>query len=228
MSRRLVLVLLLAFLSQIRPAEAHHAVLRFNLEEMVATADRIFIGKCINVTEGEETIAQGLLPVTTYTFAVSKVLKGDVSKTFTFKQLGFRPLKNGKKLNNDPKYYIHGMNGFQVGDELMLMLIPQYMEGKLTYPVGLYQGAFFIKRSTTGRLVVRNSVNNSGLFTNPYNNYSKSSSQARIIFPDEDQVVQNSRLTQEQIDKITSRPGALPLEEFVELVTSIVATEGLR
>ncbi len=228
MSRKLTSVLVLLLLSQIMPVKAHHAVLRFNLEEMVAAADRIFIGKCVNVTESEEFIAQGLLPVTTYTFAVSRVFKGDVPKTFTFKQLGFRPLKAGQKMKADPKYYIHGMKGFHVGDELMLMLIPQYMDGKLTYPVGLYQGAFFIKQSSSGRLVARNSINNSGLFTNPYNNYSKAASQARIIFPDEDQVVQNSRLAQDQIDRITSRPGALPLEELMELVASIVETEVVR
>ncbi|MCS6884771.1 MAG: hypothetical protein RMM17_03560 [Acidobacteriota bacterium] len=210
-------------------ASAHHAVLKFNLEEMVATADRIFIGKCIEVREEEELIARGLLPVTTYTFTVSKVLKGEVPERFTFKQLGFRPFKDSGKRNElNPNYYIHGMRGFQVGDELLLMLTPQYMDGNLTYPVGLYQGAFFIRRDSSGRAFARNSINNSGLFSNPYNRYSKSLAEARVIFPDNDQVLQSKRLSQTKVDRMTSKPGAILLEDLVELIEEIVEAERVR
>ena len=51
-----------------RTGDAHHAVLRFNLEEMTATADRIFVGRCLAVEETDEVIAQGRMPVTRYTF----------------------------------------------------------------------------------------------------------------------------------------------------------------
>ncbi len=60
---------------------AHHAVLHFNLEEMSAVADRIFIGECVAVKETEEMIAKGIMPVTTYTFKISQTLKGQLPAT---------------------------------------------------------------------------------------------------------------------------------------------------
>lgn len=214
---------------------AHHAVLRFNVEEMVATADRVFIGKCIDVKESEEMIAQGMFPVTTYTFAVSKTLKGDIPKVFTFKQHGHRgrkpngkqivPLINGKVA--DPGSYVHGMSYYQVGDEMMLMLIPPYMEGKLTYPAGLYQGAFYISHTKSGQAMIKNSINNQGLFTNPYNNYKKSAADAKVIFPEADQPIaqQPTALALRNQDTLTSKPGALPLDDFVKVISAIVDTE---
>src|SRR5687767_4776165 len=162
------LVMLLVLCAPLLSVRAHHAVLRFNLEEMVATADRIFVGKCIDVKETKEMVAKGILPVTYYTFAVSQVVKGKVPETITFKQLGHRPRKpSGKKSGPlvgsyvaDPKSYIHGMSGYDVGEEMLLMLIPKYSAGELTYPVGLYQGAFYITRSSTGKALVKNSINN--------------------------------------------------------------------
>src|SRR6476660_4323988 len=67
---------------------AHHAVLRFNLEEMTATADRIFVGRCLAVDEGEEMIAQGMMSVTRYTFEVERAVKGKLPRRITFRQLG--------------------------------------------------------------------------------------------------------------------------------------------
>jgi hypothetical protein len=212
--------------------KAHHAVLRFNLEEMVATADRIFVGKCVNVKETEENIAKGIMPVTYYTFEVSSTIKGQVPQTFTFKQLGHankkarpdkvEPTSNGYvvKLAN-----IHGMSTYNIGDEVMLMLIPQYMDGQMTYPVGLYQGAFYISRTSAGKTVVKNSINNRGLFTNPYNNYRKSAQDARIVFPDADRPVVASRLSPQTVENLTSKPGALPLDDFAGIVRAIVDME---
>src|SRR6185369_15984235 len=136
-------------------ARAHHAVLRFNLEEMVATSDRIFIGKCVDVRETEEPIAQGIMPVTYYRFTVSETIKGQVPQNFIFKQLGHL---NRKKVGKDGSLdgqivnvgsMIHGMPGYNIGDEMLLMLIPNYMDGQVTYPVGLYQGAFYISRTSS-------------------------------------------------------------------------------
>lgn len=229
----LLLALSVLFVPLSSPTRAHHAVLRFNLEEMVATSDRIFVGKCIDVQETEEMIAQGILPITNYTFTVSEVIKGNIPQKFTFKQLGHRPKKPiGKKAEiiaggyvADPKSSIHGMSGFQVGDELMLMLIPQHMDGQLTYPVGLYQGAFYVNRSSSGKTTIKNSINNRGLFTNPYNNYSKRIDQARVIFPDADQPIQEAKMSRRTIDILVDKPGALPLEEFSQLVRTIVESE---
>src|SRR4051812_16799979 len=68
--------------------DAHHAVLRFNLEEMTVASDRVFIGRCVGVEETEEEIAQGTMPVTLYKFEVERAKKGQFPKQFTFRQLG--------------------------------------------------------------------------------------------------------------------------------------------
>lgn len=211
---------------------AHHAVLQFNLEEMVATSDRIFIGRCTDIKESVEMIAQGELPVTSYTFAVSEKIKGSIGSTVTFKQLGHRAHKpTGKTLEPliggvvaDPKNYIHGMTYYVVGEEMMLMLIPDYLEN-LTYPVGMYQGAFSISRTASGKGQIKNAINNRGLFTNLYTNYRKSTSQARVIHPDYDQPILDAKLSPQTATNLLSKPGALPVDDFVSLVRTIVESE---
>lgn len=230
------LVMLLVVCAPLVSVRAHHAVLRFNLEEMVATADRIFVGKCIDVKETKEMVAKGIMPVTYYTFTVSQVIKGKVPQTITFKQLGHRPRKPAAKNSGplvgpylaDPKTYIHGMSGYVIGDELLLMLIPKYSAGELTYPVGLYQGAFFITRSSSGKALVKNSINNRGLFTNPYTNFSKSESAARVIFPNRDRAIIDSKLQPQSVETLVSKPGALPLDDLVALLREIVVAEGRK
>src|SRR5689334_13557494 len=95
----LAVLLALMVSTQIPTSKAHHAVLQFNLEEMVATADKVFVGKCTNIKETEEMIAQGMMPVTYYTFSISEKIKGDIPQTFTFKQLGHQPRKLVKAKN---------------------------------------------------------------------------------------------------------------------------------
>jgi hypothetical protein len=234
----LAALLAVMFSTQMLTSKAHHAVLQFNLEEMVATADKVFIGKCTNVKETEEMIAQGMMPVTYYTFTVSEKIKGDIPQTFTFKQLGHQPRKFNKATNKevvpliggkiaDPDTFIvHGMSNYHVGDEMMLMLIPNYM-ADLTYPVGLYQGAFYVTRTSTGKPIVKNSINNRGLFTNPYANYTKSTDKAKVIHPEGDleQPIIASRTSNQNFAALIGKPGALPLTDFTGLVRTIVESE---
>lgn len=237
----IILAVLLALIlsTQLLTTSAHHAVLQFNLEEMVATADKVFVGKCTAVKETEEMIAQGIMPVTYYTFVVSDKIKGDIPQTFTFKQLGHQPRKliKGNKTKDlvpmmggqiaDPDtMLVHGMSYYKIGDEMMLMLIPNYM-GELTYPVGLYQGAFYVTRTSTGKPILKNSINNRGLFTNPYTNYTKSAANAKVIHPEgnlEVPVVE-ARNSNQNFSVLTSKPGALPLNDFTSLVHTIVEAE---
>src|SRR5689334_6515307 len=113
--------------------DAHHAVLRFNLEELVMSADRAFIGQCLDIQEGREAIGGGLLPVTRYTFAVQQAITGELPTTFTFTQLGYRLRRaaktgvvtmNGKAVR--PGLSIHGMSDYEIGDRLLLLLVPNY------------------------------------------------------------------------------------------------------
>src|SRR5215813_12676242 len=174
---------------------AHHMVLRFNLEEMTATADRVFMGRCSSAQETTEMISQGMLPVTIYTFDVERVIKGRIPAVFSFRQLGHAGSAKAKadKLTihgqaATPQVF-HGMTDYRVGDRVVLFLIPDYLGGKVTYPVGLYQGAFYVSEMPSGQQLVRNNINNLGLFTAPYNGYSVKAEEARVVFPDRDQPI---------------------------------------
>jgi hypothetical protein len=212
----------------VRPGEAHHAVLRFNLEEMTQTADRVFLGRCTAVDETTEFIAQGEMPVTHYTFEVERALKGDVPRSVTFTQLG-HPAKRASKGTEitshgqavGPDTFFHGMSEYRVGDRAVLFLIPNYMGGKLTYPVGLYQGAFFVSRMPSGQDLARNSINNLGLFTAPYNGTAMKAADARVVFPDRDEPVEGGAAK-----ALAAKRGALPLGELLDAITEINAAHG--
>ena len=215
-------------------ADAHHAVLRFNLEEMTATADRILVGRCVAVEETEEFIAQGNMPVTRYTFEVERAIKGLVPKLMVFRQLGHparRALGKGGEMTMHgrvvtPATFIHGMSEYRVGDRMVLFLIRNYLDGKVTYPVGLYQGAFLISRMASGQELVRNSINNLGLFTAPYNGTSMSDRDARMIFPQRDQPLSDALDLSIKSKSLAERRGALPLDAFLEMVERLNVLHG--
>ncbi len=211
--------------------DAHHAVLRFNLEEMTVASDRVFIGRCVSVEETEEEIAQGKMPVTLYTFEVERAIKGRLPKQFTFRQLGHparRALGKGGEITMHgrkatPTAFFHGMSEYGIGDQMVLFLIPDYMGGKVTYPVGLYQGAFDVTQMPSGQQMVRNSINNLGLFTSPYNGTRMREADAKVIFPERGVV--GSSLSQ-QSQSLVGKRGALPLGEFIRMVEQIVVSHG--
>ncbi len=214
--------------------DAHHAVLPINREEMTATADRIFVGRCLAVDETEEMIAQGMMPVTRYSFEVERAIKGNLPRRITFRQLGHpahRALGKGGEMTMHgeavtPSAFIHGMSVYGVGDRLLLFLIPDYLGGKVTYPVGLYQGAFFVSRMPSGRELARNSINNLGLFTAPYNGTSMHASAAKTIFPEQDNPLPNVQGVHFESQNLASKRGALPLDSLLELVDQINVVHG--
>ena len=207
--------------------DPHHAVLRFNIEEMTATADRIFLGQCVAVEETEEFMAGGLLPVTRYTFEVEQAIKGQLPRRLTFRQLGHPPHRASKGamaihgMAATPSTFFHGMAEYRVGQRVVLFLIPNYLGGRVTYPVGLYQGAFLVTEMPSGQVLVRNSINNLGLHTAPYNGTSMKEQDARVIFPQRGEAAL-SQFAQ----TLFSKRGALPLDQFLELVEQIVVTHG--
>lgn len=223
-------IMVFVVLSGWHHSEAHHAVVRFNLEDMEATADRIFLGRCVNVEETSEYIAQGMMPVTHYTFEVERAFKGTFNKKYRFTQLGHpaRPLfkENGIRMHGravKPGEFIHGMSEYEIGDRLLLFLIPNYLGDKVTYPVGLYQGAFFVSTMPSGNELARNSINNLGLFNAPYVWSIKKEEDARVIFPSRDESLQNGTVQQESL---LNKRGALPLAAFAEVVERITVAHG--
>jgi hypothetical protein len=214
--------------------DAHHAVLRFNLEEMTATADRIFVGRCLAVEQDEETIAQGEMPVTRYTFQVERAIKGKLPRQLTFRQLGHpaqRALGKGDQVTMHGEAvsrstFIHGMSEYHTGDRMLLFLIPNYLGGKVTYPVGLYQGAFLVSQMPSGEQLARNSINNLGLFTAPYNGTSMSATEARIIHPDRDNPIAENQAISLASRSLAGKRGALPLDALLELIDQINIVRG--
>lgn len=236
MRRRFILVLL-AFVSLFGWSgviDAHHAVLRFNLEEMTVTADRVFVGRCVSATETRELIAQGLLPVTIYTFEVERAIKGALPRRLTFRQLGHAPrpsLGKGGDITMHgttvtPDTFIHGMSHYTVGDRLVLFLIPNYLQGTVTFPVGLAQGAFRVATLPSGQQQVRNSINNLDLLTAPYNGTAMKASDARLIFPERDVPLEAIAGSKSAAAAMLRKRGALPLEVFVDFVAEINAAHG--
>lgn len=229
-------VVAFAVFSVVRTIDAHHAVLRFNLEEMTVTAERIFVGRCVSVEETEEMIGQGMMPVTRYTFEVERALKGELPEVVTFTQLGHparRAVGKGgvpsrEKTAFNPNSLFHGSREYKVGERSVLFLIKEYSSGKVTRPVGLYQGIFEVSRMPSGREVVRNSINNNGLFTAPYNGTRMKESDARIIFPERESPVEDRSNVGLQGRALASKRGALPLDEFLGFVERIVDVHGGR
>ena len=215
-----------------RIGQAHHMVVRCNLEEMTLKADRIFLGRCITVNETMRQIAGGNLPVTDYTFQVEKVIKGKLPSVYVVTQLGHPPSfakpKPGDAMMHGqivtPATMLHGATSYSVGDELMLFLVPNYLGGKVTAPVGLYQGAFYRTRMPSGQELLRNQINNAGLFTSPYLGSALTKEEARIVFPDQNVPLANVSGVDTQ--SLLQKRGALPVDSIVELVTQINAAHG--
>ncbi|MEW6207892.1 MAG: hypothetical protein AB1631_05965 [Acidobacteriota bacterium] len=204
--------------------DAHHLVRRVNLAEMTVLAEHVFVGRCLSVEETEEEIAGGILPITRYTFEVERAIKGRLPRQVTIRYLGHAsPAKGGGRTMHgrpvSPKTFLHGMSPYREGDRLMLFLNADSVRG--TTPVGLYQGAFFIKRMPSGQELAQNSINNLGLFTAPYTGFGLKSEDARVIFPENDQPI-----AMEKYHSLASRRGALPLDALIEIAEQVISAHG--
>ena len=122
-----------------------------NLEEITASADRIFVGNCVSIEEIEDDPASKL-PVVKYTFEITEGIKGVENKSkISFKQ--WAPSIKESGYQKDKKY--------------VLFLYPDSERG-LTSPVGLLQGNFEVELHGLIRKkeFVRNKINNRGLSRN--------------------------------------------------------------
>ncbi len=134
-------------------------VVPVNFDQLVANADRVFIGTCSSVEAG--STPEGL-PYTAYTFSVAEVLKGDVGAAVTLRQLGLlEPQRVGG--NMVKVFRIQGMPTYKVGQKFLLFLRADSELG-LASPIGLFQGAFSIGLDAEGAKVAVNGSNNVNLF----------------------------------------------------------------
>jgi hypothetical protein len=137
-------------------------VVSLNISDLMQ-AGVAFTGTC---TKAEAFVmkrpgVEGGLLVTTYEFAVSEVLKGDVPSTFSFTQWG-ASRADAAKLN---KAFIYGPPLYELGKEYTLFLASQSKLG-LRAPVGLGQGKFTVVKGADGKKQVVNETGNKALFTN--------------------------------------------------------------
>jgi hypothetical protein len=134
--------------SQVRP---------LNLEEMAGRADRVFLGRCVQVTaELDADLGQ---MVTYATFVAQRSAKGGVRGQVTIRLLG------DQTASDAPNRSMAGVPRFRKGEEVILFLYKDSRRG-LTSPVGLGHGKFVVVRDKDGQKRALNAMGNESLFRN--------------------------------------------------------------
>lgn len=117
-------------------------VQRFTLEQLVATAEHIFVGRCHSTS----TQNNDELLYTRYVFTVEEMLKGGTAEQVTFS------LQGGK--SGRSTYHLVGMPTFVPNEDVVLFLTGPDALGN-PWPVGLAQGKFRIEiEEVSGRRMV--------------------------------------------------------------------------
>jgi len=121
-----------------------------NLDDLTQQAATILRGNVVSaVIEPHPQFSN--IQTVTVTISVARVLKGESSKVFTFRQFVWDPREAAAAA------------GYRKGGELLLFLNPNSQYG-LTSPVGLDQGRFRILRDATGKAFAVNGRANFALF----------------------------------------------------------------
>ena len=186
-------------------------VLQINLEQMVSLADRIFVGKCVSVTDK----SQGGKTFQEVTFDIEKKIKGD----FSGGQVTFRQIGSSNFLKEEPDSDQKGIrthNAFEgelpeyrVGEEAVVFLSGESRMG-LTAPIGLYQGYFKTMAGKSGEKQVMNRHRNRGLFFG----WKKSPTFKALSLSSKEKLLLRSKSGE-----------GLPYEAFVSLVTKLARQE---
>jgi hypothetical protein len=136
--RLAALVCLAAFVST---GSAHSAsVVPTTFDEMVVRAGTIFLGEAVNVRSDWETSSRGKHIVTTVTFKVERVLKGEAPAQVQLQFLGGDI--GGLVMEVD------GMPTFRVGDRDVLFVSPT--RNAISPLVGFSNGRFRVTRGRSG------------------------------------------------------------------------------
>ena len=119
------------------------------------------MGTCMVVEEKTMIVSgKGEILYTSYSFRVSKAIKGDVDDTLELRQVSFPSYISGERKALE----IPGMPSYRVGEEYVLVLTAESSLG-LSVPVGLPQGCFRVSSNPkTGAKQISNGLNNAGLF----------------------------------------------------------------
>ncbi len=121
-----------------------------NLGELVAQSAVIVRGRIIKAQVEPHPDLTSLSTVVV-TLRVAETLKGEASRTITFRQFIWDVRDR------------HDAAGYRKGQDILLLMNPVTRYG-LTSPAGLEQGRFRISRDAAGREVASNGRGNAGLF----------------------------------------------------------------
>lgn len=144
---------------------------QLGLEEMVNHSERIFRGTVVDVEFGTVNVGGGNFSTVTYDIRVEQSFKGSfVSKNGV--QYAEITMLSDFKGKRDERGKPHKMSMLptlpllDVGSDYLLLMPPVTSSVGLTSPVGLGQGCFKIYPRGK-REMVRNELNNAGLFDGP-------------------------------------------------------------
>lgn len=130
-----------------------------NLQYMTQQADRIFLGKVLQV---EDDFDEGGLWSQFVTFEIMEVYKGDLGPTLTIKQVSPNAAP-GTDTVGLVNLLAGALPHYQEGQEVVVFLSPDSEIG-FTTTIGLMQGTFYVMKDARGEDIVVNTLQNHGLF----------------------------------------------------------------
>jgi hypothetical protein len=146
----LLLVFIASLYSSPAIAQQGGMSVQLDLARMVDESENVLLGRVVDI-KAEKHPDYSNLDTVVVTLDVIEPLKGGPGRQYTFRQFVFDPRDKDAKL------------GYRVGEEVVLML-RQPSQFKLTSPVGLDQGKFSVDHDGQGNRLLRNGLNNAGLF----------------------------------------------------------------
>jgi hypothetical protein len=177
-------------------------VLQLNLEQLTGLSEKVFVGRCVDVTQEKDAKGRTVQKVT---FDVLQMLKGEPEKQVTFQQLGFVEGAAGLDAATDVQVQSldRDLPHYQVGEESVVFLSAPGGSG-ITAPVGLGQGKFAVSGSGEAKTVV-NAAGNRGLF----------------IGANKSAKLKTMSLTSADKSLMAANGGALPYDAFVSFVKKL-------
>jgi hypothetical protein len=180
-------------------------VLQLNLEQLTGLSEKVFVGRCVGVTQEKDAKGRTIQKVT---FDVIQTLKGEPESQVTFRQLGFIEGAAGLEALQMPsdvqvQSLDRDLPHYQVGEESIVFLSAPGGSG-ITAPVGLGQGKFAVTE-TGGAKTVTNDAGNRGLF----------------IGAEKSSRIKTLSLTSADKSLMKTNGGAMPYDAFVSLVKKL-------
>ena len=134
---------------------------QMNLEQMVTSSERVFVGVVIDVTESRKAVGGGEVPAVTYTIKVTDAFKGEYEEIKGERYTEVTMLGSLKHLAAG-RHPIADFPMLSIGREYLLMVAPAGPIG-LTATMGLGQGCFSLTPDEESKVAL-NGANNMGLF----------------------------------------------------------------